>query len=61
MNGGGSSAWRERAIANRQVAGSNPVPATIPIDKTGCPVLVTPDNRNPVGHAKVEPDYTLDG
>lgn len=25
----GSSAWRERAIANRQVAGSNPVPATI--------------------------------
>ena len=25
----GSSAWRERAIANRQVAGSIPAPATI--------------------------------
>lgn len=42
----GSSAWRERAIANRQVGGSSPLPATIFINETGCPVLSALGNRN---------------
>lgn len=56
----GSSAWRERAIANRQVGGSSPLPDTN-MYLTGCSMLITPNNRNPVGPAKVEQDYTRKG
>ncbi len=60
MNGGVVQGV-ERRTTNPAVASSRLAPRHHPVNKTGCPVLLAPSNRNPVGPAKVEPDYTLVG
>ncbi len=59
MNGGVVQGI-ERWITNPAAASSKLAPPHL-VNENGCPVLLAPSNRNPVGPAKVEPDRTRQG
>ena len=60
INGGVAQPGLEHANASRQVGGSKPLPATISINKTGCPVLSAQGSRNRQTR-EGQADYTLVG